>query len=1344
MFSMKKLSNRRLAVLAFIHERVARQGQPPTLAEIAEACGLVSRSAARKHVVALEEAGLIEVAPGQARGARPSRARTRTDLIREISLFEITPRDVADLDDSALRELLARLCNASLAASRHPSQYVTWGGDQRASDGGVDVRLDAPQAVAGTAGFPRPVIGYQVKKMRMPRSEIQGEMCPGGVLRPSIRNIVKAGGAYIIVSSESTSDSSYQERKKAMQEAVAGVEGADVALVDFYDARRIADWTNRHPGVVTWVRERLGKPLQGWRPHGQWVVNRGSKAHPFVDDESPRLVDPADREQHRYSLQEGLQYVRTLLRRGGASVRIAGLSGVGKTRFAQALFEGEAVESAIDPSLAVYCDVSDEPMPAPQVLLDELVAAGRRVVLVVDNCSSELHAKLVAKCKGSDAVSLLTIEYDIREDTPNETSVFRLDPASSELITEVIKQQFPYISQVDAATITRFSEGNSRVAIALADTVGKGESLGRLSDDALFNRLFWQKHDKNDSLLRAARACALVYSFDGENEANELPRLAVLADMGVLGLHGEVATLLQRGLAQKRGPWRAVLPHAIATRLAKLALSAIPYSFIATQLVEGRGRLLRSFSRRLGYLHDSEEAIAIVRGWLAEGGLLGDVAGLSEPLVEVLRNVAPVDRKAALESIERAANGDDAEQFLAVDNPARSTITHLLRSIAYEAEHFDRCLAVLVLFALAEPPGNRMDRTDELIKSMFTIYLSGTHATRDQRASWIRAHLESADERVQGLAIRCLDSALETNHFSSHYGFDFGAWSRNYGYTPKRGPEALAWFESFIALAVEFGMRESALGARVRNMLASNFRSMWTNVRRYDQLEDAVARLMPLGWEKGWLAIRQTMRFDKDDKNPEGARRLAALEQRIRPRTLAAQTKAVVLTSFSAGLDITDGDEYDGLKPYERAERYAEDLGRAVATDAESLEVLLPMLVENKQARQSRFGFGLAKGSNQPEQLWRALVSAFESTDADIRGVQVLLGFLSGLHEVDRPLFERLLDEALDSPTLSEWVPVLQTCAPLDERGSERLMRSLERGAAPADKYQYLAYGRVTEGLADPDMARLIRGIADKDDGLLVALDVMAMHLHGKPQAGPEITAAARELVPKVPLTVRRNHQLDFSLKSLVEKCMAGPDGEPAARALLLSLRAGMVDHTLSSYDFEDVIGALFSVHPVAALDELVDPSEDDPRGFIRTLTLEGLHGGQHPLANVPLETLLAWCRGGDSERWALLADSIPAFAEDDDKHVVWTEAALELIRHSPEQIKVIRALARRVKPMSWSGSRAAIMSKRLPLFDALEAFLQGEDLAALRQYREDFERQIERERAWEQQERDPRDNSFE
>lgn len=82
MYSMSDLSPRRAAVLSFIRDRVAGYGQPPTLAEIAAACGLASRGAARKQVLALAEAGLVEVATGQARGIRPVGMRARSDLLR--------------------------------------------------------------------------------------------------------------------------------------------------------------------------------------------------------------------------------------------------------------------------------------------------------------------------------------------------------------------------------------------------------------------------------------------------------------------------------------------------------------------------------------------------------------------------------------------------------------------------------------------------------------------------------------------------------------------------------------------------------------------------------------------------------------------------------------------------------------------------------------------------------------------------------------------------------------------------------------------------------------------------------------------------------------------------------------------------------------------------------------------------------------------------------------------------------------------------------------------------------------------------------------------------------------
>jgi repressor LexA len=81
MYSMKNLSPKRAAILTFIRDRIAQNGQPPSLAEICEAFGFASRSVARKHIVALTEAGLIEVVANQARGIRLVDTRPRPQML---------------------------------------------------------------------------------------------------------------------------------------------------------------------------------------------------------------------------------------------------------------------------------------------------------------------------------------------------------------------------------------------------------------------------------------------------------------------------------------------------------------------------------------------------------------------------------------------------------------------------------------------------------------------------------------------------------------------------------------------------------------------------------------------------------------------------------------------------------------------------------------------------------------------------------------------------------------------------------------------------------------------------------------------------------------------------------------------------------------------------------------------------------------------------------------------------------------------------------------------------------------------------------------------------------------
>jgi hypothetical protein len=280
------------------------------------------------------------------------------------------------------------------------------------------------------------------------------------------------------------------------------------------------------------------------------------------------------------SAEEGIGMLRSLLRKPGGVVRLVGLSGLGKTRLIQALFDPRVGADALDQTTAIYADVAEGPTPAPLDILPRLKAAGRFHVLVLDNCGFELHRRIAQRLKG-DAVpiSLLTVEYDLREDEPEGTDVIRLEPASAEIVQKILERKYPRLTDVERSTVAAFSEGNARIALALAATAREEGSLANLGDRALFERLFRQQQADDPRLLQAAKVLALVYSFDGETIDRpdaDLPILASLAGMAPEELHGHVAELLRRQLVQRRSRWRALLPHALAHRLAKNALQDIP------------------------------------------------------------------------------------------------------------------------------------------------------------------------------------------------------------------------------------------------------------------------------------------------------------------------------------------------------------------------------------------------------------------------------------------------------------------------------------------------------------------------------------------------------------------------------------------------------------------------------------------------------------------------------------------------------------------------------------------------------------------------------------------------
>lgn len=1287
MCPMAKQSDRRDLVLSFIHARLEAGFGSPTYEEIAESCGLSNRASAGKVVKALEREGRLEVAPGKARAMRPAAMKH--------ALFEVDPTYIQSLDDTQFRELIARLCEAEMALHGLPSDCVRWGGDQRAPDGGLDVRVHC--LVDHPLQFPRAEVGYQAKATVMGPAKVYGEMRPHEVLRPEIDRLLREGGAYIICTSESVAN--VKSRLEKMREACVDIPGLAPDQLDFYDARALASWTNRHPGVVAWVHAALGRPIAGWRPFGQWTGRSG----PLIDDAQPRVLESIAGAVP-ISIADGLARVADLLRPGGACVRIVGLSGVGKTRFVQALFEPRDGFAPLSPASVLYTDSEQAQMPAPYALIEELRRNGRQALIIVDNCPPRDHRRLVEACRAGTGIRLLTIEYDIQDDTPEGGHVVRLNASSASLIADLLEREFEALSPLARSAIARFSKGNARLAIAMARAVPTSGSLMQFSDSDLFERLFWQRNEKNQHLLEAAEICSLVYSFDGIDQSGELRCLSELLESTPQKLATHVAELYRRDLVQKRGKWRAVLPQALASWLARRALGNMLPERLEQLLMDGTPRLAGSFTRRLGYLHQSEEAKALVDRWLQpDGRLAASLIDLTQ--MNLLVNVAPADPVRVLEHIEYNMAGSQSAAIASHDNLARDELVKLLRHLAWDAPSFPRCIKLLLVFVQADASAGHDGDVAAVIESMFSLHLSGTKALPEHRAGWIRTWIESGDPVLVRLGWECLDNALNAHSFTSGYSFDFGAQPRDYGYSPETYVEVHAWYALFLGLAES--LTAGDLVGKVRQIVARRFRELWVH-GLYDQLESIASKLKPLSWPEGWHAVRMTRRFDAEKLDSEGAERLTRLELQLRPATLIEDIRATVFSSSATTLDITDGDDdEDASRPWERALSKARALGVDTARDAAVLNEILPSLVKPQEGRLGAFAEGLATGAQDARQLWDQLVDAFSREPADSRSSSALSGFLCGLSRTNPPLTQQLLQEAVGHPVLATAFPVLQAAVELDDEAVRRLLTSLKEGKSPIGQYSFLGMGRCTQPLSDQQVAALVRGIAARDHGYWVALDVLGMAMWDG-RTSEVLRATGRELLESIEFS-RAMPRVGHQLARLVRRCLSGPESIAAACAFSGKLATALKLQRVSIYEFYDVVEVLFAEQPMAALDSFAESDvKTGParRGFLRLALAEVRR--RTPLSKLRVSDVIEWCKRGPDTRWAAVTEIVPLWrATEGDQHPRFAEA---LLREAPDSRAVLTVIVDRLIPMAWSGSQAQIVRDRMCLLDSLLPIIGAQD----------------------------------
>lgn len=1242
-------------------------------------------------------------------------------------IFEIEKDDLLGLDDGQLEELIARLCEAEISAKSHAISSVRWGGSLTAADGGVDVRVTVKDPTFVGDFIRRRDTVYQAKVPSMAQAAIKKEISGKDTSKELFQELAKSHGAYVIVSlKDDLAPAKLTERRKLMSEEVDRLVAPGSVALDFFDRSTLHQWLRQHVSVQLWVRRALGKSLSGWRPFERWTNVPSDTDDTLIVGQGLYLSLPGKNSD--LSLAEGIPAVRELILTSSKSIRVAGLSGVGKTRFVQALFEEGFETDPLDRTKVIYGDIGFGVEPSATVIVDTLVAENRDAILVLDNCAKDEHSLIVNRiARTKSAIKLITIEYDIRDDTPQTTELVRLTVRGTEITEQLVARRYPQLGSLNARRIADFSGGNARLALALADALPGNVSLAGLSDEELFERLFEQRHESDHNLREQAEVLSLVYSFstaEDEEGVNELAVLGDLCEVSARRMARTSNTLLERQIAQQRGRWRAVLPHAIANRLAADALRHIPVDEVLRAFEGNAGaRMLRSFSRRIGYLHTSPQAREIARRWLQPDGLLHKTMQLNELGAAMLENIAPIDCEIVLECFE----SEKAEILAAVKDIYKQTeirrVISLLSRIAYEPELFDRAVALLLEIADEAGDEDGNDGPRKRVQAFFQIRGSGTHATLEQRVDVLEACL--LDSKRHGLALDCLASSLETQNFENTNLVDaeFGARPRDYGARPY-GDEAIVWLSRFLTIAAQIAL--SSIGPdrkATRRIIAAQFSGLLAVKNLRPLLVELAEKLhADGGWLEGWRAVKgkiyyDTLRSSREGRTAKEDRELVKLCELLAPSDLEGRVRAIALAEGHRIFALDEEFDLDDPKKYDASgKRLAEEafrLGQDVATDSAVFDALVNDLFEQAHVpNRAAFGRGLAAASSDRRLLWQKVTEGVRAFGSANFNDCVLSGILMEISQVEPALAQALLDEIAEDEFLRRRIVGLTPADNFSLEDFQRCERVFDAIGLELWGIDNLLWRDKSATISVEDKARLADKLLAEEGGASVLLHAFSMMLHGTDRSVDTLGQDLRALAIKAAAIVIGNDDSaprgtrDYDLEQVLTSALACRGTDAEEKLLLDGLFSKMERRYGFFPHFEKGIQVIAKSRPDAFLDRLMayaSRNQDDDIDWI-----DNSFGERAPLDEVSAADLAAWCgKGNDVRRWKLVARAITVFEEDKEGGMRLSEQARSLVRICPEPVAVIENFGLHLSPRSWSGNRSVHIEHRA---SGLSELLKFED----------------------------------
>lgn len=1045
------------------------------------------------------------------------------------TLLEVTHEHIERLNDIQLTQLLRKLLYLETQKFGIESSCAHVALNINVGDGGEDGKINWNNSVTRTDFIPNSHTLFQCKATKMGPSGYADEICDSSKteLKSRVKETWEAGGCYLVFTTQSLNGTQITERTNSIRAKLASLSKsyAQTCEVEIYDASKITTWVNcYYPAVITVLAYVEASSIQGLKVYDFWSQDRDIVDYEYVDVESRRQI---------------ITDIRQSLKSGTKSIRIQGVSGLGKTRLAHQIFNNE---EELQNSL-IYAD--NEYIADSVALVTEWVNQGLSGIVIIDNCDYKTHNQLAREANRSGSkIQILSLDYTL-DKVEASTNVYVLEPLSTEEITSILTLYYDkIISPGDLRRIAEFAQGFPQMAVLLAGArLSNADNLGELDDDHIVEKLLWGRTGEvNEEHLKILQVCALFDWFGVENQRES--DLTYISQMAGLGEDGEdiVYACIQHytgKVINKGGDLRQVVPKPLAIRLASQwwnKTRPTKQSRLVETIPDDLEDSFCSQVSKMDTLPRVKELAESLCGPQAPFGQAEVI--LSTKGSRFFRSFVEVNPKATSQSIYRIFKSVDDDVIASIVGDVRRNLVWALEMLVFHKSYFHR--AAWCLFKLAQHENeNFSNNATGQFTQLFRWQLSGTQADFDDRLALLDEIINLDDIKADNIAIAAITAGISPRGGTRTIGAEHqGTKPELEEWRPKVWQEIFDYWDLLVEKLLSLSLKNELL-EQIKHSISTNIRGL-VQAGRIELLDRAISYIVEKDgkyWPEAIQSVTHVITYDLKGLPEEAKVAVKQWEQLFQPNEedLEERLKLIVLNPSREHQKDENGHYVDV------AAEDAKELAKSLKGNYQELYAHLNFLMNFSEQKQSWvFGNQLALEIDELSDFLNEILNVLRA-DAHVN-TRFLSGFLAGLYHVTPEKWKKTIELIGEDDNLIKFYPDAIRTGKFEVAHLDKFIKLINDGKLPSYTASNLAFGRATEHLNDEEIAQFCDSLSEIDSvGAWVALDNVFMYLHGRKGA---ISGALNSILVKLVTTVSfkkedKNRQMDsYNWFTTVEKLL--------------------------------------------------------------------------------------------------------------------------------------------------------------------------------------------------------------